>query len=270
MDNEKKKKNANCHAGHRQRVKERYLSEGLDGFAPHEVLEMLLFYSTPQRDTNPIAHNLIDEIGSFQAVLDAEIDDLKQIDGVTENSAILISLIKELYSYYLKEKQRNVFKFNSIAQIASYMRRFFVSATRERVVVLCLNAKNELISCKVMFEGSVNASAVPQREIVGYALKQNASSVLIAHNHPNGHALPSRADIVTTRNLKKLLEAVDVNFLDHLIFSEEDYVSMLESDVFGHIPTDLVFKQRDVRQFDDDMLIDEPEYPEYLEYYDYD
>lgn len=219
------------HEGHRQRLKDRFRQEGLDGFNEVNALEMLLFYCVPRSDTNPLAHRLIERFGSFSAVLDASIEELEAVEGVGHNISTFLTFIPQLDRYYNDNKNKNIKVLENIRQCGDYLRPKFLNRKNEMVYMLCLDAKSKLLACKELGEGSVNSAGVPIRRIVDVALKLNASTVILAHNHPGGVAVPSMDDVQTTLRVAQALTAVDIILLDHLIFSEGDYISMVES---GH------------------------------------
>lgn len=218
------------HQGHRKRLKERFCLEGLDHFNEINVLEMLLFYCIPRQDTNALAHRLLERFGSFSNVLEAPREELMEVKGVAENVAIYLSMIREVSRYY--EVGRSAKNGNEpvvldrVDDIGEYMKPYFIGRTRETVFLLCLDSKCRVICCKKIGEGSVNTAALSIRKVVEVALNSHAVSVAVAHNHPSGFALPSPEDIQTTKQLEKALQAVDIVLVDHLIYAEDDYVSI--------------------------------------------
>lgn len=221
------------HDGHRQRLKERFLREGLDNFEQLQVLELLLFYCIPRQDTNPIAHALLDRFGSVSKVLEASPEELKKVPGVGENAAAFLSLVMATGRYYLVNQKEKETKLKSINECGQYLLPFFHGRRNETVFLLCLDAKCKVLSCKEVGEGSVNSAAVPIRRIVEMALGDNATSVVLAHNHPSGLALPSGEDIQTTRRLSLALRAVEIELVDHVIVADGDYVSLAESGLYN-------------------------------------
>lgn len=217
------------HEGHRQRLKNRFRQEGLDSFNEVNALEMLLFYCVPRSDTNPLAHRLIERFGSFSAVLDASIEELETVEGVGHNISTFLTFIPQLDRYYNDNKNKNITILTSIAQWGEYLRPKFINRKNETVYMICLDAKCKVLSCKQLGEGSVNSAGVPIRRIVDVALKMNASSVILAHNHPGGVAVPSSDDIQTTIRVSQALAGVDVVLTDHLIFADGDYTSIVDS-----------------------------------------
>ena len=221
------------HDGHRQRLKERFLREGLDNFEQLQVLELLLFYCIPRQDTNPIAHALLDRFGSVSKVLEATPEELKKVPGVGENAALFLSLVMATGRYYLVNQKEKDTILTSIEKCGEYLLPFFHGRRNETVFLLCLDAKCKVLSCKEVGEGSVNSAAVPIRRIVEMALGDNATSVVLAHNHPSGLALPSGEDIQTTRRLSLALRAVEIELVDHVVVADGDYVSLAQSGMYN-------------------------------------
>lgn len=220
------------HEGHRQRLKERFRKEGLDSFQDHEVLELLLFYCIPRKDTNQLAHALITRFGSFAAVLDAQPRELKKVDGIGESAITFLSLLKSAERYYRVNRQDRFEPMTTIEQCGRFLVPYFRHARNETVYLLCLDAKCKVLACMEVGEGSVNSAAVPIRRIVEMALEANATSVVLAHNHPSGLALPSGDDVQTTCRLAMALNAVEIELVDHIIVADEDYVSLAQSGLY--------------------------------------
>lgn len=221
------------HDGHRQRLKKRFLREGLDNFEQVQVLELLLFYCIPRQDTNPIAHALLDRFGSVSKVLEATPEELKKVPGVGENAAAFLSLVLAAGRYYLVNQKEKDTILTSIEKCGQYLLPFFHGRRNETVFLLCLDAKCKVLNCKEVGEGSVNSAAVPIRRIVEMALGANATSVVLAHNHPSGLALPSGEDIQTTRRLGLALRAVEIELVDHVVVSDGDFVSLAQSGMYN-------------------------------------
>lgn len=217
------------HDGHRERLKERFRKEGLDHFDDLQVLELLLFYCVPRRDTNEIAHHLLKRFGTLAQVLDASAKDLERVPGIGANAAVFLNLINATGRRYQISKADSVTVLRTIEQCGQYLQPHFYGRKNEIVFMLCLDAKCKVLTCQEMGEGSVNSASVPTRKIVEQALAANATTVVLAHNHPSGLALPSADDIQTTKRLSVALEAVDVTLADHLVFSDEDFVSLVQS-----------------------------------------
>lgn len=217
------------HDGHRQRMKERFFHEGLDHFSEFEALEMLLYYAIPRKDTNPLAHALIDRFGSMAQVLDAPLEELEKVPGISRNAAVLLKLVTEMGRLYKVKRTEEIKILRTITECGNYLKPYFFGRINETVYLLCLDAKCKVLSCREVGEGSVNSANVPIRRIVEIALAANASSVILAHNHPSGIALPSTEDVATTRRVAAALSTVDIQLADHIIVADDDYVSLVQS-----------------------------------------
>ncbi|MBP3684536.1 MAG: DNA repair protein RadC [Oscillospiraceae bacterium] len=220
---------ASVHKGHRERLKQRFLDEGLDNFTDIQVLELLLFYAIPQKDTNPIAHALLDRFGSLSQVLEASVEELKKVDGIKDNAATLLALVTQLCRYYQVDCAQRIEILDSLEACGNYLVPRFFGRTRETVFLLCLDARCKVICCKELGEGSVNVASISIRKVVETALGANASSVVLAHNHPSGVAVPSEEDLLTTKRLYAALQAVEIVLADHIVVAEGDYVSMAQT-----------------------------------------
>ncbi|MBE6948168.1 MAG: DNA repair protein RadC [Ruminococcaceae bacterium] len=229
------------HSGHRERLKKRFLDEGLEHFSEHQVLELLLFYCIPRKDTNPIAHALLAHFGSLAQIMEASPEELQKIEGMGEGSATFLSLLNAFCRYYMVSRSSNGTVLNTIEQCGAFLMPYFYGRKNETVYLLCLDAKCKVLSCKEVGEGSVNSAAVPIRRIVEMALGANATSAVLAHNHPSGMALPSGEDQLTTKKLANALYAVDIELVDHLVIADEDYVSMRQSGYYHPDNCRLVF-----------------------------
>jgi len=221
------------HENHRLRVKNRFELSGLDAFEQHQALELLLFYAIPRRDTNEIAHRLIDRFSSFAQVLDAPLTELEKVEGVGHSVALYIKLLRDTIRYYQNDyrKSKDVI-LNDLESCRQHMIKCFDGLKVETVYMLGLDAKCKMLFCREVGKGSVNATQISIRKIVEIALTENATSVVLAHNHPGGLAIPSNEDIQTTYQISDALHAIDVFLLDHIVVCESDCVSMVESKLF--------------------------------------
>ncbi len=224
-----KKGEKNLHENHRERVKRRFLQSGLDDFDSHNILELLLFFSIARKDTNETAHQLIREFGSFSGVCDAPYEELLKVPGIGENSAVLLKLLPGLCRRYLEDKCSHISVIDSTRLAGTYLLSKFVGVIQERIILMCLDAKCRLLSCTVVHEGSVNAAEVSIRSLIEQTVRTNASSVIIAHNHPGGVALPSPEDIETTKRIIEAMRMINVHVVDHIIVADDDYVSLADS-----------------------------------------
>lgn len=220
------------HEGHRGRLKDRFRKEGLDGFTDVQVLELLLFFCIPRRDTNPIAHALLTRFGSLHQVLEAPLHELEKVDGIGEQASTLISLTRQLARSY-GVSQAGVEKIlNTTTKCGEYLKPFFLGKRDETVYLLCLDAKCKALGCQEVGKGSVNSAGLSVRKIVETALAVNATSVVLAHNHPSGLAIPSNEDVVTTRRVAMALDTVGIFLADHIVVADDDFVSLAQSGLY--------------------------------------
>ena len=217
------------HDGHRERLKERYRQEGLDNFDEVNALELLLFYCVPRQDTNPIAHRLLDHFGSFTRVLEAPREELEKVPGVGKNVATYLKFTMDMMRYYMTKNQNEVEILNDMNEVGNYLLPRFLGRDKETVFLLCLDGKCKVLCCKEVGEGSVNSAAISVRKIVEVAMGCNATSVVLAHNHPSGFAVPSDEDKQTTHRLACALQAVDIILADHIVVADGNFVSMRQS-----------------------------------------
>lgn len=223
------------HDGHRNRLKKRFMQEGLDQFEPHNAFELLLFYSIPRRDTNEIAHVLLKTFGTLSGVFDASLEDLQKVPGIGENSAVLIKLIPALHKLYMEDKMAKGVFLNSTKASGEYLVPKFMGEKNEVVIVVSLDNQGKVKNCSKIAEGSTNMAPINNRKIVEIALRHNATSVILAHNHPGGLANPSKSDIETTKQIVSVLESVQICLRDHIIVAGSEWFSLADSKCYGHI-----------------------------------
>ena len=217
------------HDGHRKRLKEQFLNHG-DGFHDHQLLELLLCYAIPQGDVNALAHRLLDRFGSLAGVLDARPE---QVPGVGAHTAVLLKLIPVLSGRYQADRAGMGTILDSTQAAGQYLRPYFSQGARyEMAYLVCLDGKYKVLGCHKLGEGTVNAAEITPRKMVEIVLAHNATAAILAHNHLSGLALPSNADLMTTQQLHAILRSVDVELLDHLIFTDDDMVSLKDSGFF--------------------------------------
>ncbi len=226
--------NGNEHAGHRQRLKKKFIENGFDVFEPHQVLEMFLFYAIPRKDTNPLAHRLLDKYMTIGGVCDAPIDELMNEFGLSESAAVYIKMLPQMSRLYIESKMLhdNVIKTENVGEM---FKAKFIGRTEEQVALMLLDAKEKMLYFDIVSKGSINGIGMPTRKIVDLAIRHNAKNVFIAHNHPSGVAIPSLSDLEATEALRNTLLAVGIGLIDHFIVTDEDYVSLRDSGIAGSI-----------------------------------
>jgi DNA repair protein RadC len=237
MSDDKNKRD--FHRGHRERMRDRFIKEGLDNFEPHLILELMLYYAIPQKDTNILAHRLLESFnGSFMRVLDAPLEELIKVDGIGMNTAVLIKMFPEVCRRYLLETSETGKIVKSSEDAAKHMIPMFFGKNFECVALMCLDAKGKVLFCDCVFEGSVNAAAVSVRRVVEICVRYTTTDVIVSHNHPGGVAIPSEQDVMVTRRIAEALRTVGVRLLDHLIIAGNDWVSLAatptQSDIFAN------------------------------------
>lgn len=218
------------HDGHREKMRRRFLENGLNAFADHEVLEMLLFYAIPRRDTNELAHHLLDRYGSLEAVFSAPVEDLMRMDGIGENAAVLLKLVPKVVQKARLSANKEII-LNSTERAGDYLLDLFRGEKNEVIYQLCLDRKGKLLACRKLNEGGADSSELNIRRLVENALLVSASGVILSHNHPSGIALPSPEDYAATDRVQEALKMVGVTLADHIIVADDDYVSMADSGI---------------------------------------
>ena len=232
---DKAEKGKNPHVLHRKRVKARFLKEGLRGFEKHQVLEMLLFYTIPQGDVNETAHRLLEKFhNSLFEVFNAPIEDLKQVDGVGEHTAVFLKMIPQLFAVY-EDDMMNRKGVSGHKEIMRYIFTQLCSATVEKVMLVCVDSKFKMLGYEIISEGTVSSSIVNNRKIVEACLRHNATAAILAHNHPRGFSEPSRGDVQTTDRVRSMLLSIGVTLLDHVIVSPDNAFSMRLSEDYSYL-----------------------------------
>lgn len=220
------KETTNIHENHRKRIKEKFLSSGFEHMQQHEILEMLLYYSIPRKDTNEIAHLLINKFGSLSGVFDASVESLCEVSGISLHSAILFKMIPALSREYLgdiSKDNKTVFNYESAGD---FFVSKFLGTNRETLYAAYFDNGMHLIACTKIGEGTVNSSDVNIRTIATEALSCDASFVMLAHNHPKGVLIPSGDDLDTTHACEAALSLVNVRLAEHYIVSGSKYMGI--------------------------------------------
>ncbi len=227
----------NMAAEHRRRVKDKFLANGLPkDVPPHEVLEFLLFYAIPRRDTKIIAKKLLEKFGSLSNIFNAPIAELEKVEGMGEHSAILIKLVPEIARAYNDDVLSKVSSLNSTDEIGTYLLgRYAYFGADEVFSIVSFNNAGKLLSFNVIEKGDIGSVGVSTRKVIETLINTKATSIVIAHNHPGGFALPSDGDIKATEVLKNSLKGINVRLLDHIIIAGGDFVSLRQSENFKNL-----------------------------------
>ena len=225
----------NLHKDHRQRVRSRYLSEGIGSMADHNIIELLLFYGIPYKDTNDIAHELTERFGDLNGVLDAPVEELMRVDGIGENAAALIHLTRDIAFKYNENKKQEKVTLATEERFAEFLSLKYAGETREIVYMLFVDSHGKIVRCVKVCEGSPESVSVDNRLIVEAAVRNDATDIILAHNHPKGFAVPSTADVRATKDAVPLLKSIGVNLIDHIIFADGECFSMAKSRKYAEI-----------------------------------
>lgn len=223
----------NVHVGHRQRLRNRAVENNLEGFEEHQILELLLTYVIPQKDTNPLAHDLINEFGSLGGVLNASPKELMQVKGISEYSSSFLSILKDVFRKYKQSITKNILKICNCREAIQYFNQELSDLPDEKLLVVCLDNENNIINKKTLSMGVSNQTIVPIRKIVDIIVKNNCSNVMIGHNHPNGNSKPSVEDDITTKNLVYTLSLSGIKLLDHIIIGQDNSYSYFQTGRIG-------------------------------------
>ncbi len=216
---------SNLHQNHRRRMRDRLKKTNGKGFAHHELLEMLLYYSVPRRDTNEMAHRLIDKFGSLGVLFDANQDEIAKIEGISENTASLIKLVKAIHDCDGFDKN-NLRVFNDYAETGEYLVSEFAGSETEKIFLILLDGKNRVLHCDFFDEGSFKFTRFDMRRLTELVLCKKASQVIIAHNHIDGDPNPSPTDRITTADIESFLARLDVSFAEHYIIADNVYIGL--------------------------------------------
>ena len=217
------------HDGHRERLKERFAEHGLDDFNELNTLELLLFYAIPRHDTNVLAHRLLERFGTIEAVFAASVRELTAVEGIGKNAALLITLVPQINKRCSVASTREQKWIRSSAEAGKFLVPRLMYEKSEKALLVCLDSFRRILSVTELGEGVVNEVELNARKIVEIALKNRASSVILAHNHPDGVALPSYEDELATRKVMNALELVNITLQDHIVVGEDDYISFADS-----------------------------------------
>ena len=215
-------------AGHRERLLERFAGSGLSALHLHEIVELLLTFTIPRRDTKPFARELVRRYKTLSALINAPSEELVEVKGITRRSALLFRLVREVMAHCLKEKSAGKSIIAHRRDAEEYLRINFGSRRDEYLAAIFLGNRHEVLETEIMAEGIVNQCAVFPRRIMEKALRYGASAMIVAHNHPGGGLRPSEADWALTERLFAICKMLEIPLLDHLIISHQEVASLKE------------------------------------------
>lgn len=211
------------HSGHRRRLRARYAATGLESFAPHEILELLLTYAIPRVNVNDQAHALLDRFGTLSGVLDATPEELMEVPGIGCEAALFLNLLPDVFGRYALDKCPTDEPFETVAQVADFMRATYTGVTEEQVYILLFDNGMRLLHCQRVGEGGINCVSANIPYMAQLAYGKHAASAVLVHNHPGGLAIPSSADLEITETLRQALELLGIPLLEHIIMTENSY-----------------------------------------------
>ncbi len=222
------------HSGHRKRMRESFLERDFSIVPDHEILEILLFYAHSRKDTNALAHNLIESFGSLENVLSAPYEELIKIDGIGENAAVLLTLFSKLAMRYVSSIDSEE-SYKSDDEILTMLINRLANESNEKVLVALFDQRYKLINIVEITSGGINDATFRPRALMEPIFRCNASRFILVHNHPQGFAVPSLADVNTTKRIKEVVSELDVVFEDHIIIAGKEWFSMKNSEKYKEI-----------------------------------
>jgi len=214
--------------GHRQRLRDKFLQGGLNGFLDYEIVELLLTLGTPRKDCKMAAKETLKRFKRLRGVLEAEDAELLEIKGVGPHNIFGIKLVQEVARRFLREKMMSRPVCHSSREVFDFLYHSLRDSKKEKFKVLFLDAKNYILDEKTFFEGTVDSSAVYPREIMKSAIRFNASSLIFVHNHPSGDPAPSESDKEITKELVFAANIIQIKVLDHIIIGNNCYFSFAD------------------------------------------
>jgi len=213
-------------AGHRKRLRDRFLQSGLGGFHDYEIIELLLTLGTPRKDCKQMAKNAIKKFGNILGILDASITDLQTIKGIGPSNVFGLKLFQAISEYLAKEKIQEKAILNSAKSVVDYLQKSIGRLKKEQFVVLSLDTHYRLIKISTISVGSLDRAVVHPREVFKEAIQASAAQIILAHNHSSDDPTPSPEDIALTRRLITASKIFDIEILDHVIVTKNKHFSL--------------------------------------------
>lgn len=223
-----KKKPKNLHDGHRERMRGKFIEFGLDVFSDHEVIEKLLYYVVPRKNTNELAHKMLNEFGTIYDLFNAHTLDIQRRTGISEGGAVLFSMMPHLFKRYKLSENEEKMKFESSCRLGEFIKVCFIGKVYESFFVMCLNGRLEVIAHKTIQEGTLDVVQLNMRDILEFVIRHKAKYIVLAHNHPSGDPTPSQADLNATVDISQILKKFDIDVIDHFLITSDNYVSFAE------------------------------------------
>ena len=218
----------NPSAGHRKRLRERFLRGGLDGFGDYEIIELLLTLGTPRKDCKQMAKEIIKRFGGLRNALEASYEELQKIKGIGSSNAFGVKLFQAVSERLAREQISKKITMNSSTAVADYLQKSIGLEKKEHFVMMSIDSQNNLIKISDISVGSLNASIVHPREVFKEAIQASAAQIIIAHNHPSGNPEASPEDVALTRRLEEAAKIFGIELLDHIIVTRDGFSSFKE------------------------------------------
>jgi DNA repair protein RadC len=223
----KEKNNPKAHyTGHRGRLKQRFRKSGRKALQDYELLELLLGFAIPRKDTKPLAKKLLQKFGTFQAILDAPYASLEESDGIGEHASTLVGLVKACTGRYMEPSLNHAPLISSPQDVLNHVTTEIGGGAKEQFMIICLNAAGRLLQTRVMTEGTVDAAHIYPREVIKVAIDSNATAIILVHNHPSGTLKASEQDMRLTRALTEVCSQVGISLHDHIIVTRSGSYSI--------------------------------------------
>ena len=221
---------SNLHTGHRKRLKDKYMKNGLDSFEFHEILELLLFCPLRRKNTNEIGHEMAKKFNnSLAEIFEASDERLKEIENIGDETVLHIRFLADITRLYNLERAKAAEKTSgNKKEHEEFLTAYYTGKRSEEVVLICLNNRMERISCDLIYSGSVNSSKVDMNKITKIALGNNASGIIVAHNHPGGTAYPSKEDVEITRKLEWFFNDISIKLIEHYVVADTNISGIRE------------------------------------------
>ena len=214
------------HDGHRERLRRRFVREGIASFSDHNILELLLFFSKPMGDTNPTAHRLIERFGSLSGVMDAPVEELCKVNGIGESSAVLIKFMRELSKIYAEDAVKDGTIFCSTTDFIKYTLRFYADKSKNRVSIVFVDGKRKVIGHHIIEGKSIVEANRDKRELLECIMKYNTINVVIAYNNHSDEAVPSSEEVKAMKEIYALLKSIGMIVIDYIMFSRYESMSI--------------------------------------------
>ncbi len=225
---EKIKKKESVHSHHRERMRRRIIGKGFDELEDHEFLECLLYSAQPRCDTNVFAHNLLEHFGTLKHIFSATPEELMQVKGIGEQTAIFLVSYGAALRRVMAELTKQNGKFDSLSKIVHFLHGQFLGLGHERLYMLLFDNRMHMLDCITVSEGTVCSAEVPTRLMVETLFRRRAAAVILAHNHPDGMPIPSPDDIHITEELDKMLEMLQIELVEHLVFADNKFCTIIK------------------------------------------